>query len=206
MLGPRGKAWLVAILGLLFLAMMPVGGNATVFETPSGCWPGWIAPVSLDASQSAMEAQLLGDRPQGKNPPSFSSSLADILPGVAESGDDGTILKFPQNLELRISFLYNGDHSAVPPERPVQSHLLFKYSMDYALLPNLRVGLSGFLFHPTEENLYFQRRYRDTVLGFGPGVKYDLGRWSFTFQSQMDTGSRDRKEGFQNWFRVWYAF
>ncbi len=206
MLGQRGKAWLVASFWLLFLAMMPGWSNAAVTANPSNFWPGWIAPVSAGSSQSSLEAQLLGERPVNKNTQTFCSSLAEILPGLAESGADGTALRFPHNLELRISFLYNGDQTALPAERPIQSHLLFKYSMDYALLPNLRVGLSGFLFHPMEDKAYFQRRYGDTVMGLGPGVKYDLGRWSFTFQSQVDTGDRNRKEGLQNWFRVWYAF
>ncbi|MBW1990560.1 MAG: hypothetical protein JRI59_00220 [Deltaproteobacteria bacterium] len=109
-------------------------------------------------------------------------------------------------MELRISFLYHKDQTTLNPPRPIRSYLLFKYSMDYALLPNLRVGLSGFLYHPPEEGLYFRQRYGDTVVGFGPGIKYDLGRWSFTFQSQLNSGSQTRREGFQNWFRVWYAF
>ena len=44
-------------------------------------------------------------------------------------------------------------------------------------------------------------------MGLGPGIKYDLGRWSFLVKSQMETGNRDqRADGLQNWFRVWYAF
>jgi hypothetical protein len=205
MLGQRGKAWRVAIIWLLILVGMPGWGNAAICENQKAFWPGWSAPLAVETFPSALEAQLLGDRPADKNPSQFGSSLAEILPGLAESHGNGSTLRFLRNVELRISFLYNGDRTG--PERPIQSHLLFKYSMDYAVLPNLRVGLSGFLFHPcADEKTYFQRRFGDTVLGFGPGVKYDLGRWSFTFQSQVDTGDRDRREGFQNWFRVWYAF
>ena len=205
MLGPRGKTWLVTILGLFCLALMPGLSSAAAPDRPT-----WILPISADTSSSSMEAQLLGDKPFDKDSQLLwtgKAPLAELLPGLMEGQDDGSALSFPQNLELRISFLYNGDKNARAQDRLVQSHLLFKYSMDYAVLPNLRVGLSGFLYHPkNDEGSYFQRRFGDMVMGFGPGVKYDLGRWSFTFQSQVDTGSRDRREGFQNWFRVWYAF
>jgi len=40
----------------------------------------------------------------------------------------------------------------------------------------------------------------------GPGLKYDLGRWSFIIKTQMETGDRDRGDNLQNWLRVWYAF
>jgi hypothetical protein len=43
------------------------------------------------------------------------------------------------------------------------------------------------------------------VMGLGPGLKYDLGRWSFVMKSQVETGARDRTD-LQNWFRAWYAF
>jgi hypothetical protein len=205
MLGQRGKTWLVMIFWLLCLALTPGLSSAAAPEHPT-----WILPISADTSPSPMEAQLLGDKPFSKDSQLLwtgKSPLAELLPGLLESPDDGSVLKFPHNVELRISFLYNGDKTALSQERPVQSHLLFKYSMDYAVLPNLRVGLSGFLYHPkSEEGSYFQKRFGDVVMGFGPGVKYDLGRWSFTFQSQVDTGNRDRRDGFQNWFRVWYAF
>ncbi len=208
MLGQRGKTWLVTILWLLCLAITPALSSAAMPQNPTNSWPTWIAPISSETSQSSMEAQLLGEKPFSKNPQflwTANSPLTEILSGLGES-DDGTALRFPHNVELRISFLYNGDKTALTQGGPIQSHLLFKYSMDYSVLPNLRVGLSGFLYHPTEERAYFQRRFGDMVMGFGPGVKYDLGRWSFTFQSQVDTGNRDRREGFQNWFRVWYAF
>jgi hypothetical protein len=205
MLGQRGKTWLVAIIGLLFLVMWPGLSNAGA--SSASTWPTWISPVYTDISQSPMEAQLFGEKPSGDDSHLIwagKSPLAGLLPGL---DDDSTILKFPHDVEVRISFLYNGDKAALRPENSLQSPLLFKYSMDYALLPNLRVGLSGFLYHPkSEEGSYFKKRFGDMVMGFGPGIKYDLGRWSFTFQSQVNTGNQDQKEGFQNWFRVWYAF
>ncbi|MDI6853558.1 MAG: transporter [Deltaproteobacteria bacterium] len=201
MLGQRGKTWLVAIIGLLSLAVWPGLSNA------STSWPTWISPVAADISQSPMEAQLFGDKPSDKDSHLIWSGKAPFGGLLTGPADDDAVLRFSHDVEVRISFLYNGDKTNFRPEIPVQSPLLFKYSMDYALLPNLRVGLSGFLYHPkTDDASYFQKRYGDMVMGFGPGIKYDLGRWSFTFQSQVDTGNSDRKEGFQNWFRVWYAF
>jgi hypothetical protein len=212
MLGPRGKTWLVTILWVLCLALAPGLGNAGATPNVLNSCPTWMAPfftISAETPQSLLEAQLFGEKPSGRNSQLLwagSAPLSDILPGLGESADEGGALGLPRNLELRISFLYDRDNAAFSQERPIQSHLLFRYSMDYALLPNLRVGLRGFLYHPPEEKAFFQRRYGDMVLGFGPGIKYDLGNWSFTFQSQVDTGSRDRRDGFHNWLRVWYAF
>jgi hypothetical protein len=212
MLGPRGKTWRVTIIWLLCLVMAPGLSNAgSHFDVLNSC-PSWMAPlstISAESPQSLLEAQLFGEKPYSKNSHLLRAGrapLSEILPGLGESADEGAALGFPHNLELRISFLYNDDNTVFSQERPIQSHLLFKYSMDYALLPNLRVGLRGFLYHPPEERAFFQRRYGDMVFGFGPGIKYDLGSWSFTFQSLVDTGSRDRRDGFHNWFRVWYAF
>jgi hypothetical protein len=111
-----------------------------------------------------------------------------------------------QNVQVRITFLYGGEGPAGGVERPAEPNLLFKSSLDYSLLPNLQVGLSGFLYHSAADGRYFQRRYGDVILGMGPGIRYDLGRWSLTLQSQYGSGGRDHKEGLQNWFRVWYAF
>ena len=44
-------------------------------------------------------------------------------------------------------------------------------------------------------------------MGLGPGLKYDLGRWSFLMKTQLETGNRDqRADGMQSSVRVWYAF
>ena len=44
-------------------------------------------------------------------------------------------------------------------------------------------------------------------MGLGPGIKYDLGRWSFLLKTQLETGNRDRgADGMQSSVRVWYAF
>ena len=66
-----------------------------------------------------------------------------------------------------------------------------KYAVDYRLLPNLRVGLNSYLYRPAEDGFTFQRPMGNQLLGVGPELKYDLGRWSFLLKSQMETGNRD---------------
>jgi hypothetical protein len=44
-------------------------------------------------------------------------------------------------------------------------------------------------------------------MGLGPGLKYDLGRWSFLLKTQMETGNREHGvDALQGTVRVWYAF
>ena len=204
MLGPRGTTWRVVMGCLFFLAALVSPGWAAD-HGPSLSLFGGGRPFLLAASaETPMEAQLLGEKQPGKTVQPFSA-LEDLTPSFHVDREGAAVLKLPKNFELRISFLYGGEPGAQPVERPVQSHLLFKYSMEYSLLPNLQVGLSGFFYQPVVDHMYFQRRYGDRVLGLGPGLRYDLGSWSFTFQSQIDTGGRERRE-LQNWFRLRYAF
>ena len=133
------------------------------------------------------------------------------LIGSADFGyhpEASATLKLPHDVELRVSFLYDLTPPTQRTGRSVRSYLLFKYSMDYQFMPNLQVGLSGYLYQQRSSDfLTFKGPQVDkSALGLGPGVKYDLGRWSFLFQSQVETGSRDRDEGINNWFRVWYVF
>jgi len=203
MLGPWGKAW--RAVWMLLLLSLP-GWPAAGAERPSAAW---LPPLRLISGESPLEAQIMGDRP-APGPQAFrpDSALSPLLPGISlQEREGGAVLKLSQNFEMSISFLYSGEGTpAAPRERPGESPLLFKSSLDYSLLPNLQVGLSGFLYHGAVDTRYFQRRYGDVILGLGPGIRYDLGRWSLTLQSQYGTGSRNQKEGLQNWFRVWYAF
>ncbi len=211
MLGQRGKTWRRAALLLLGLLLVPAlawAGGHGMAASPD--------PVSLPrflpaAGDTPLEAQLLGDRPPPAPSPGLfrpEKGVSELLPGVSlQERDGGAILKLPKNFQMSISFLYGGDKGMAGNAEPAgESSLLFKSSLDYSLLPNLQVGLSGFLYHSAGDNLYFQRRYGDVILGMGPGIRYDLGRWSLTLQSQYGSGSRNQKEGLQNWFRVWYAF
>jgi len=188
-LGHRGKTWLgaVACLILIITVFWPVQGNAEDF----GIFNAGMLAVS---AQTPLEAQML----ESNTPPASGP----------EKDQGGAMLRLPQN--FRISFRYHRDHSGGGSDRLVQSPLLFKYSMDYYLSPNLRVGMSGFLFQPPGDHLSFLRNKNDLVMGWGPSLKYDLGRWSFAFQGQLERGrERGRPEddrNIQSWLRVWYAF
>ncbi|MBI4796946.1 MAG: transporter [Deltaproteobacteria bacterium] len=119
--------------------------------------------------------------------------------------ESGASLKLPHNLELNVSFLYNREAPSQDHRRHNDSLPLFNYSMDYRLLPNFKVGLSGYLYYPaTDQPFSLNRPFGERVMGLGPGVKYDLGRWSFVFKTQMETGARG--DDLQNWLQVWYAF
>ena len=70
------------------------------------------------------------------------------------------------------------------------------------------MGLNAYLYRPDAgDNLSLARPFSDRVMGLGPGLKYDLGRWSFLLKTQLETGNRDRgSDGMQSSVRVWYAF
>jgi hypothetical protein len=168
--------------------------------------PGWRLPVLPVAAQTPMETQMLGEKPfQAKPSPLKPESLLSSPPALIPDRDGGAALRLPYDLEMRISVLYQREPGALEPQRRNDSTLLFKYAMDYRLLPNLQVGLNGYLYR-AEEGFTFQRPYGDRLLGVGPSIKYDLGRWSFLLKSQLETGHKDRGDDLQNWFRVWYAF
>jgi hypothetical protein len=158
-----------------------------------------------------MEAQMLGEKPFQSRPAPFSPGQA-LLSGAGASlqmdQDGGTALKLSHNLEMRISVLYDREPGRLEPQKRNDSSLLMKSSLDYRLLPNLQVGLNAYLYRPESgDNLLLSRQFGDRIMGLGPGIKYDLGRWSFMLKSQLETGSRERGgDGMQSSARVWYAF
>jgi len=201
-LGPRGMTWLTAAswLLLLMLSLWPAAGMAAgLAGFASGAGP---LPFLAVTAQSPLEAQMLGERPSPPPSRTPQALLQELYPGL-EQNEQGATFRLPQN--FRISFRYNSERPTGMAEGLFQPPLLFKYSMEYCLLPNLQVGLSGFLYQPPADHLTFLQQ-RHLVLGWGPSLKYDLGRWSFTFRSQMERGGPEGSQGLQNWFRVWYAF
>ncbi len=199
--------WLGAAILLLSLVFAPVPGQAADYG--GYAWESRGSSYQLIEGRNPLEAQMLGEKPFQGNPSGPGKSpLFENFPSLSVDGDNAA-LKLTNNLELRISFLYDGNRAGLQAQRPVNSYLLFKYSMDYRILPNLQVGLSGFLYQSNPDWPDLQRRYGSTVMGLGPGIKYDLGRWSFTIKSQLATGNRGPGEsgpGLENWLRVWYAF
>jgi len=202
MQGRRGIVRLAAIALLALSICLP--GKATAED--ADFWSGnpGRAPILSVADPSPLDAQMLGERPA---PP--SSKLKMLAPGLGLGTDQhsGATLNLTHNLEMNVSFLYNRAGSPAEPSRQSGSLPLFNYSMDYRLLPNFKVGLSGYYYYPsTDQHFGYNRPFGDRVMGLGPGIKYDLGRWSFVFKTQMETGARDRGDNVQNWLRVWYAF
>ncbi len=203
MQGRWGIVWLVALVGLAIIISLPIKGRAA--ESGFFRSTDWRLPFHTVAAASSLEAQMLGEKPA---PPSqYKLIIPDSAPGRETDQESSTTLNLPHNLQLQVSFLYNRGASASDPRRHNDPLPLFNYSMDYHLHPNLKVGLSGYLYHPyADQGFSLNRPFGERVMGVGPGIKYDLGRWSFIFKMQMETGARDRGENVQNWLRVWYAF
>ncbi len=204
-----GIAWLLAAAWLLSLICFPLPASAA---HPGDTWGSNYRLLALAASsQSPMETQMLGEKPfqaQPATPPGPA-----LIPGLAPSfqidHDGGATIRLHRNLEMHISFLYNREPSSLDPQHlnDPASTLMTKYGMDYRLLPNLQVGLSGYLYRRTEDGFPFQRALDSRMVGYGSELKYDLGNWSFLLKSQIEPGhNRDQREDLQNWFRVWYAF
>lgn len=205
MQGKWGIAWLAAILVLVSLTCAPLPGLA------AEGWEKGGRPLILAGAQTAMEAQMLGEKPFQSHPAPFDPGQA-LLSGAGASlqmdQDGAATLKLPLNLEMRISVLYDREPGRIEPQKRNESSLLMKSSLDYRLLPNLQVGLNAYLYRPEAgDGLSLSRQFGDRVMGLGPGIKYDLGRWSFMLKSQLETGNRERSaDGMQSSVRVWYAF
>jgi hypothetical protein len=195
----RGIAWLVTALWLLALICVPAPSLAA---DDYGLRSLPILPI---AAQGSLESQMQGERPLSP----ASSPFPGIQPVPSlqlhnEGAEAG--IKLPLNTELNISIRYNREPTPGDPQPRSKSPLYMKYAVDYRLLPNLRVGLNSFLYRPSEEAFPFQSSLASPLVGVGPELKYDLGRWNFLLKSQVESGNRDQGKDLQNWFRVWYAF
>jgi hypothetical protein len=197
-------AWLLGIL-LISLVLLPIpvmaGTSFSWGQSDSGSPSIILAGVS-----SCLETQMLGEKP---DPPAPAGPALMPKSSSSQFRRDGATVNLPFNTEMNISVLYKRDPGSVPeaPQRLADNPLYMKYSMDYRLLPNLRVGLNTYLYRQSEDPLGLQRQYNKQFLGIGPQLKYDLGRWSFLLKSQVESGdNRNQREDLQNWFRVWYAF
>jgi hypothetical protein len=196
----RGIAWLATVFWLLAATCVPAlaSGDYTFRSLP-------ILPIQ---AQSSLGTQMLGEKPQK---PEVSHYLGiPTAPALKLNSDGDATLNLPRKLEFNISIRYNREPSPTEPSRLNNSPLYMKYAVDYRVLSNLRVGLNSYLYRPSEEGFPFQRPLANQLLGVGPELKYDLGRWSFLLKSQIEAGNRnpgqDQGKDVQNWFRVWYAF
>ena len=194
-----GIAWLLTAFWLLLLICVPapgvVAGDYALRSLP-------ILPIE---AQSSLGTQMFGEKPQTQAGPNRPGVQAVPSLQLHNEGGDARV-KLPLNTELNISIRYNREPTPGDPQPLSKSPLYMKYAMDYRLVPNLRVGLNSYLYRPSEEGFPFQRSLGSPLVGFGPELKYDLGRWNFLLKSQLETGNRDQGKDLQNWFRVWYAF
>ncbi len=191
-----GIAWLLTAFWLLAVAC-PSALAAPDYHFNS-------LPMLPIEAQSSLETQMLGEKPQTPAVSPFPGVQA--APSLQLNSDGDATLQLPRKFELNISFRYNREPSPAEPERLKSSPLYMKYAMDYRVLSNLRIGLNSYLYRPSEEGFAFQRPLANQLLGVGPELKYDLGRWSFLIKSQVEAGNLNQNKDLQNWFRVWYAF
>jgi hypothetical protein len=216
----RGYRFLaICFLGVALLLGAVLQASASISPKDAGNQT-YVLPIC--SPKSSMEMQLCDPK---EAEPSVVFSFGDRLSKISalqKSGAAAQIdtldksyhqmsarIQFRPSTELRVSFLYNQDQSTGQSAIGPASHLLFRYSLDYCIMPTLKVGMSGYLYKPPTD--YFAWRnslnFADPVYGFGPGIQYDLGRWSFLLKSQFESRAKDRGgESLHNWFRVWYAF
>jgi hypothetical protein len=192
-----GIAWLVTALLLVTVVCAPA---LAIGDSASGFLP--ILPI---AAQGSLETQMQGEKPLDPAGPRVPGIQAVPSLQLHNEGADAGI-KLPLKTELNISIRYNREPTPGGPQPLSKSPLYMKYAVDYRLLPNLRVGLNSYLYRPSEEAFPFQSSMANPLLGLGPELKYDLGRWNFLLKSQLESSNRDQGKDLQNWFRVWYAF
>lgn len=84
----------------------------------------------------------------------------------------------------------------------------FDYCLDYAVLPQLRIGAAGYYYTQTTGDVVdgVDIGFHGRSFAIGPGIKYDFGRLSLSVVSQFEMATRNRPEGIRNWVRIWYAF
>jgi hypothetical protein len=191
-----GIAWLLSAVLLLVLTTAPAlaAGDNSFRPLP-------ILPI---VAQNSIETQMLGEQP----PPAPGSKLPGLeaIPSLKMNSAGDATLSLPRKFELNISIRYNRTPASMDPQHLGNPSLYMKYAMDYRVLSNLRVGLNSYLYRPSEEGFAFQQPQANQLLGVGPELKYDLGRWSFLLKSQVESGNLNQGKDLQNWFRVWYAF
>lgn len=84
----------------------------------------------------------------------------------------------------------------------------FDYCVDYAVLPQLRVGVAGYYYTQTTADTAdgVKIGFHGRSFAIGPALKFDYGRFSFCVINQFELATLNRPEGVRNWVRIWYAF
>ncbi|MCL4503873.1 MAG: hypothetical protein M1438_18775 [Deltaproteobacteria bacterium] len=195
MRGNWGKIYLAALIVMISLAVVPAtaGAAGSSFQL---------------IGQTSLEAQMMGENSTLQTRPAPNPPGAALLSGIGLKLDqDGeSALRLPLNMEMHISVHYNREAATLEPQKHSDS-LLMNSSLDYRLLPNLKVGLNAYLYRPEADNLTMTRPFGERIMGVGPTLKYDLGRWSFLLKTQLESGNQNRNaDGLQSSVRIWYAF
>ncbi len=142
MWGNWGKSWLTALMVTVSLSFLPLTAKA------ADTWDRGAMPSVQASPQSSLEAQMLGEKPfQTRTSPANPWAALLSGTGLQVDQDGGTALKLPLNLEMHISVHYNREPAQLEPQKRSDS-LLMSSSLDYRLLPNLKVGLNAYLYRP----------------------------------------------------------
>jgi len=199
MRGKWGTIWLAALLVIGSLLCSPGAAGAADIWGKGGLF------LSQLSAQTPLEAQMLGEKSFPAPTKSGAAFWSEALSGVQLNQDGTAALKLPFNLEMQISVHYQREPVTLESQKGSDS-LLMSSSLNYLLLPNLKVGLNAYLYRPDPGDRLSLRPFGDQVMGLGPGLKYDLGRWSFLLRSEVETGNQHGGSDLQHWFRVWYAY
>jgi hypothetical protein len=81
----------------------------------------------------------------------------------------------------------------------------FDYCLDYAVLLNLRLGITGYYYVQTTPDIQDGRKVGkySRVFGMGPGLKYDVGKVSFILVNQWEMAAKNFSEGRTFWVKLW---
>lgn len=84
----------------------------------------------------------------------------------------------------------------------------FDYCVDYAVLPELRIGAAGYYYTQTTGDVRdgIDVGFHGRSFAIGPAIKYDWNKFSFCAITQFEMATINRPEGIRTWLRVWYAF
>lgn len=95
------------------------------------------------------------------------------------------------------------------------------YSVSYAVMPELRLGVSGYYYQqvsddsytlnnaipgPVQDLLRADEGYHSRVVALGPGIWYNHKNMFFELRTQFEMAAENKTEGQNVWFKFTYAF
>jgi len=85
----------------------------------------------------------------------------------------------------------------------------FDYSLSWALLPSLRLGLTGYYYQQTTDDEIDDKdveHNRGKTIAVGPGIMWNHKRLSLILRTQYEFGVKNRPQGHNVWFKIAYKF